>query len=63
MFPDNHSELAVGIINAVRAAFGENGLAKLAGERTRTQLARYRERIGAELPLEETGSAGGAAPR
>ncbi|CAG0996733.1 hypothetical protein PLCT2_02804 [Planctomycetaceae bacterium] len=53
MFPDNHGELAVGIIDAVRAAFGDSGLARLVGERTRTQLARYRERIGAELPLEK----------
>jgi predicted ArsR family transcriptional regulator len=53
MFPDNHSELAVGIISAVRAAFGDNGLARLVSERTRAQLVRYRERIGAQLPLEK----------
>lgn len=52
MFPDNHSELAVGIIDAVKAAFGEKGLAKLVNERTRAQLERYRERVLPELPLE-----------
>src|SRR5262245_60277052 len=53
MFPDNHSELAVGIIDAVKAAFGERGLAKLVSERTRAQLARYRERVTPEMPLEK----------
>jgi len=53
MFPDNHSELAVGIIDAVKAAFGEKGLAKLVNERTRAQFARYRERVQETMPLEK----------
>lgn len=53
LFPDNHGELAVGIINAAKAAFGDKGLAKLVNERTRAQLARYRERIPSSLPLEK----------
>lgn len=52
-FPDNHSELAVGILEAVRAAFGEKGMAKLVSERTRVQFSRYRERIASEFPLEK----------
>jgi predicted ArsR family transcriptional regulator len=53
MFPDNHSELAVGIIDAVKQAFGEKGLSRLVSERTRLQLQRYRESISAHLPLEK----------
>jgi predicted ArsR family transcriptional regulator len=51
MFPDSHSELAVGIIDAVKAAFGEKGLTKLVSERTRMQLARYRELVPNDMPL------------
>jgi predicted ArsR family transcriptional regulator len=53
MFPDNHSELAVGIIDAALAAFGEKGLAKLVSERTRAQFSRYRERVLEAMPLEK----------
>lgn len=51
-FPDNHSELAVGLIAAVRAAFGESGLARLVHQRTRAQVTRYRERVQPQWPLE-----------
>jgi predicted ArsR family transcriptional regulator len=44
-FPDNHSDLTVEIISAVRAAFGETGMDKLLRERTRRQLEEYRARL------------------
>jgi len=44
-FPDSHGELAVGMIAAARAAFGEKGLAALIAARTRAQTAAYRARI------------------
>ena len=44
-FPDNHSDLTVEIIAAVRAAFGEAGMDKLLRERTRRQLDEYRARL------------------
>lgn len=51
LFPDSHGELAVGIIDAVRQAFGDKGLAKLVSERTRAQIQRYRA-VASEGPLE-----------
>lgn len=44
-FPDSHGELAVGMIDAVRAAFGERGLEKLVAARTRAQVRAYRKRL------------------
>ncbi|MBI3272395.1 MAG: transcriptional regulator [Planctomycetes bacterium] len=53
-FPDSHAELAVGMLAAARATFGEKGLSKLLSERTRAQLAAYRARLpGPEAPLEK----------
>jgi predicted ArsR family transcriptional regulator len=44
-FPENHAELTLELIVAVRATFGEEGLDRLLAERTRLQLRAYRERI------------------
>lgn len=44
-FPDSHGELAVGMIDAMRAAFGDDGLARLVAERTKAQAAAYRKQM------------------
>jgi len=44
-FPDSHGELALGMLAAVRSAFGEKGLKKLIEERTRAQIVAYRDRL------------------
>lgn len=44
-FPDSHAELAVGMIQAVRAAFGAAGIDRLIRERTAAQIASYGERM------------------
>lgn len=52
-FPDSHAELAVGMIDSVRAAFGAQGIERLLAERTRRQAAAYRARMPApSAPLE-----------
>lgn len=52
LFPDSHGELAVGMLAALRAAFGEDGLQRLIAERTRVQAAAYRKRVPAAETLE-----------
>jgi len=53
-FPDRHAELAVGVIQAVQSAFGEQGIERLTEEMTRQQAASYRARMpGADAPIEE----------
>ncbi len=44
-FPDSHAELAVGVIHAVREAFGEKGLERVVARRRRRSLATYRRRL------------------
>ncbi len=44
-FPESHAELTLEMIQAIRAAFGEQGLDKLLQERTRRQLGDYRTRM------------------
>jgi predicted ArsR family transcriptional regulator len=44
-FPNSHGDLTIEIISAVRAAFGEAGMERLLGERTRRQLDDYRKRL------------------
>ncbi len=45
-FPDRHTELAVGMLEAVRNAFGEEGIERLTDERTnRPQAERNRSRL------------------
>lgn len=57
-FPDSHSELAVGLLDAVRAAFGETGVNKLLRERVAAQRSAYAQRMpGPEAPLSERVSA------
>lgn len=44
-FPDSHAELAVGMLLAIRSAFGEEGLERLTEEKTRQQVENYRARM------------------
>jgi predicted ArsR family transcriptional regulator len=44
-FPESHAELTLEMIDAIRAAFGEEGLNKLLKERTRRQLRDYSAKI------------------
>ncbi len=53
-FPDSHAELAVGMLQAIRSAFGDEGLKRLTEERTRQQAQSYRARMpGQDAPLAE----------
>jgi predicted ArsR family transcriptional regulator len=45
LFPDAHAELTVGLIGAVRDAFGRKGMARLLSARARSQIEAYRKRI------------------
>lgn len=44
-FPDSHAELAFGMIEAARNAFGEEGLARLLDKRLESQVDAYRQRM------------------
>ncbi|MAG54774.1 MAG: transcriptional regulator [Planctomycetes bacterium] len=46
-FPQGYADLAVDMIDSVRAAFGDEGLSRLVEERTQRQLRGYRERLPA----------------
>ena len=53
-FPDSHAELAVGMLQAIQSAFGDEGLERLTDERTRQQVENYRARMpGPDARLEE----------
>lgn len=52
-FHDAHAELTVDLISAVRSSFGEDGLLRLIGERSRRQARAYRERMGAARTFAE----------
>jgi len=52
MFPDSHSDLTVELLRAMRTTFGEEGLDRLVGERSRQQRDGYRRRMpGADAPV------------
>jgi predicted ArsR family transcriptional regulator len=51
-FPDSQGELAVGILDAARRAFGENGMAKLIELRGVEQADRYGRRLARKKGLE-----------
>ncbi len=50
-FPDGHAEFSVGLINAMKQAFGAEGLDKLLKVRAREQTAAYRKRIDRQPSL------------
>lgn len=53
-FPDCHGELAVGMLQAIKSTFGEEGLERLTEERTRQQVESCRARMpGPDAALEE----------
>lgn len=57
-FPDSHAELTVELLEAMRTAFGEEGLDRLITVRSRAVARSYRERMpGRDAPLEEKISA------
>jgi len=47
-FPDAHAELTAGLLGAMRATFGEEGLQRLIAERTAQQIRAYAERVDRE---------------
>jgi predicted ArsR family transcriptional regulator len=44
-FPDSHADLTVELLEAMRSAFGEDGLDRLLAARSRRQARQYRERM------------------
>lgn len=46
LFPDSHAELTVGLIDAARQAFGEDGLQRLINVRSEQQVEAYRKELG-----------------
>jgi predicted ArsR family transcriptional regulator len=52
LFPDRHGDLTVELIDAVRAALGEEGLERVVDARAESQLASYRD----ELPAPDDAS-------
>jgi len=52
-FPESHAALAVRLLEPVRDAFGAEGIDRVVRERTRRQVAAYREIVPAGKPLEE----------
>ncbi|MHC4840424.1 MAG: helix-turn-helix transcriptional regulator, partial [Planctomycetota bacterium] len=50
-FPDSHGELAVGILDAAREAFGEKGIQKLLQQREATQHKAYSARLKGKTTL------------
>jgi predicted ArsR family transcriptional regulator len=51
-FPDSHGELAVGILQAARKAFGEEGVSRLIEQRTSAQAESYGRRLERKRGLE-----------
>lgn len=51
-FPDAHAELTAGLLGAMQATFGEEGLRKLIAERTAQQIRTYAERVDPEESVE-----------
>jgi predicted ArsR family transcriptional regulator len=49
-FPDRHGELTVQLVEAIRDALGETGLAQVIDARTDEQLRTYRSRLGRAGP-------------
>ncbi|MBD2102803.1 metalloregulator ArsR/SmtB family transcription factor [Leptolyngbya sp. FACHB-261] len=46
-FPDNHADLTLGLLEAMRSVFGEAGLAQILAERTQQQILSYSSQITA----------------
>jgi predicted ArsR family transcriptional regulator len=53
-FPERHEDLAVGMLQAIQRAFGDEGLERLTKERMRQQVESYRARMpGLDAPIEK----------
>lgn len=52
LFPDAHQDLAVGLLSAMRTAFGDAGLDKLLALRSAEQIASYKQALPAKAGLE-----------
>ena len=52
-YPDTHAELTVALIDAVRRAFGDEGMERLVAERSADQLCDYQRRLDAGQDLGE----------
>jgi predicted ArsR family transcriptional regulator len=58
LFPDRHADLTVELIGSLRTALGQEGLEAVVAERTRRQLAAYRDALPpADAPLRERAEA------
>lgn len=53
LFPDGHASLTVGLIEAMKEAFGDEGLEKLLKVHNNKQLADYRSKAPEHYPLKE----------
>jgi predicted ArsR family transcriptional regulator len=52
-FPDRYAELTLGLINSMKAAFGEAGLDRLLEVRTREQIQAYQAIVPHSQPLQQ----------
>jgi predicted ArsR family transcriptional regulator len=52
-FPDGHADLTLGLLAAMREAFGEDGMEKLLAVRTAEQVAAYGRRVKLADPLKK----------
>ncbi len=50
-FPDAHAELTAGLLGAMQATFGEEGLQRLIAERTAQQIRTYAVRVDGEASV------------
>lgn len=52
-FPDRYAELTLGLINSMKAAFGEAGLDRLLEVRTREQIGAYQAIVPQQVSLQQ----------
>jgi predicted ArsR family transcriptional regulator len=52
-FPDRYAELTLGLLNSMKAAFGEAGLDRLLEVRTREQIQAYQAIVPHSQPLQQ----------
>ncbi len=50
-FPDGYADLTLGLVEDMKAAFGEAGFDKILEQRSRSQTAAYRGRVGKAVSL------------
>lgn len=52
LFPDRHAELAVGFVQAIRSALGDDALDRVLAARTERQIEHYRAEIPSGAPVQ-----------